>query len=686
MKTVLFLLSLLSFVHAFGQSDSILIEKKIQEVMISATQTSQTINQLPIPGVIISKKEIKEFSASKLFDVIIKQTGIVSVPTRTGTEGLQMQGLDASYTTILIDGFPIIGRSFGTLDLNRISVSDIERIEIIKGPFSSLYGSNALGGVINLISKNDLNDGPLVKTSLKLASHNTTNSSLIYQYKEGSFHISNALDYYKTDGYDLISTDLLSTVNPYSNFTFRSNLQFSLLDNMLLSTNMHYYNQEQINTATDSSLLLQGESNIKEWSFGTSLKYLISSNFSQELEIYKTNYRADEFLNSEDGSLFEDNFFDHSLLQSELKSQFNYKRINSIVGFGMIKEELSRRDFSNNAKQDVNFIYGQLDALAFNKVNIILGSRYDNYTNYSPVFSNKLALGFSLTEKIKINSSVGTGFKTPDFRQKYFDFTNSTIGYIVLGRDVVIDRLGAMQNIQQIVPLLDLSSALKSETSLNINIGLKYHLTKNWSFDLNFFNNKVGDLIEWRLVAKDENNINIYSYFNVNQVETKGLEFNSSYIKTDYWEFKFGYQLLYAYDTELVKDIEQGDSDYYALDPVTLTSIKLNSNDYFGLFNRSRHMGNVKLNYHLNTKTDLNAMITYRSKYALSDSNGNNILDTYDKFIEGYSLCDVGGTYQISSLKSIQMGVKNIFGFTNPEFISNITGRIYYMSFKINFK
>ena len=98
-----------------------------------------------------------------------------------------MQGLDASYTTILIDGFPIIGRSFGALDLNRISVSDIERIEVVKGPSSSLYGSNALGGVINLISKKQIDDGPIINTSLKHASHNTTHSSLIYKYKERNF-------------------------------------------------------------------------------------------------------------------------------------------------------------------------------------------------------------------------------------------------------------------------------------------------------------------------------------------------------------------------------------------------------------------------------------------------------------------------------------------------------------------
>jgi outer membrane receptor for ferrienterochelin and colicins len=186
------------------------------------------------------------------------------------------------------------------------------------------------------------------------------------------------------------------------------------------------------------------------------------------------------------------------------------------------------------------------------------------------------------------------------------------------------------------------------------------------------------------LVAKDENNINIYSYFNVNQVETKGLEFNSTFTKMDKWEIKFGYQLLYAYDTEVKRRFKE--ETIYARDQVTNVSFKLDKDDYFGLFNRSRHMGNIKLNYHLNDKTDLNGLLTYRSKYALSDSNANGFLDTYDQFIDGYSLCDIGITHQINSHRSFQLGVKNIFGFTNPEYISNITGRLYYMSCTINFK
>ena len=71
-----------------------------------------------------------------------------------GGEGVQMQGLDSEYTLVLIDGVPLIGRSAGTLDLSRLSVGNIKQIEIVKGASSSLYGSEALGGVINIITDN----------------------------------------------------------------------------------------------------------------------------------------------------------------------------------------------------------------------------------------------------------------------------------------------------------------------------------------------------------------------------------------------------------------------------------------------------------------------------------------------------------------------------------------------------
>ena len=684
----IFLLIISQLANAQIQQDSILIEREINEVKISVAKTLKSIEDLPIPAKIIDEQEIKAYGASTLEEVINKQSGIIGTTTKTGTEGLQMQGLDASYTSILIDGFPLIGRSFGTLDLNRISLADIESIEIIKGSSSSLYGSHALAGVINIISKKQINDGSNISISLKGASHNTLNPNLTFLFKKSAFQISTTADFYKTEGYDLIESDLLSTVNPYSNYTLRSNLRYAIHEKFLLKTYARYFNQQQINTAKYDNSILEGESTIKEYSAGLTLKHIPNSNCFQHLELYKMNYRTDEFLNTEEEILFDENYFDHDVIQAELGAFSKFKGINTIFGIGTTQEELSRRDFTNTAEQKNLFVYGQLDATAFEKYQIVLGSRYDNYTDYTPVVSNKLALGFPIKQNLHIEGSIGTGFKTPDFRQRFFDFTNTTLGYTVFGREVAFDRLISMQSdgiIQNIlIPISELETVLKPETSLNLNIGVKYNPTKQLLFAANFFKNRIDNLIETQLVANKTNQLPVFSYFNVNQVETKGVECNLSFNPNNNWKLNVGYQLLYAFDTDVLKKFDQ--ETLYARDPETNESVELNNDDYLGLYNRSKHQINVNVSYTVNEKTTLSSRVNYRSKYGLSDSNGNDFLDSYDELIDAYALFDLSIDRQLKENFNIQLGVNNIFGYIYPEYISNISGRIYFIKLNMNLK
>ena len=163
---IIFLLFFSGFLLSQTKNDTISFKSNLKEVVISSTKTSKKLIELPLPATVIGSKEINQFGSVSLKEALVNKTGITTVATRTGTEGIQMQGLDAAYTVILIDGMPVIGRSFGTLDLNRISLSNIERIEIIKGASSSLYGSHALGGVINLITEQNVNSGHQLKQIL----------------------------------------------------------------------------------------------------------------------------------------------------------------------------------------------------------------------------------------------------------------------------------------------------------------------------------------------------------------------------------------------------------------------------------------------------------------------------------------------------------------------------------------
>ena len=92
--------------------------------------------------------------------------GLITVDDFGGVKGIQMQGLDSQYTLILIDNQPIVGRSAGTLDLDRISVGNIQQIEIVRGASSSLYGNEALAGVINIITRKALDQAVLAHKTL----------------------------------------------------------------------------------------------------------------------------------------------------------------------------------------------------------------------------------------------------------------------------------------------------------------------------------------------------------------------------------------------------------------------------------------------------------------------------------------------------------------------------------------
>ena len=156
---------------SYGQQDNDSINNtKLEEVVVTATKTLRQLSTLPLPVNLISNQEITKSNSSRLSDILDDQPGIFIVPDFGGGNGIQIQGLDSQYTLLLIDGSPVIGRQSGTLDLDRISIGNIEQIEIIKGSSSSLYGTDAIGGVVNLITSRT-NDSISADVSYKISSH-----------------------------------------------------------------------------------------------------------------------------------------------------------------------------------------------------------------------------------------------------------------------------------------------------------------------------------------------------------------------------------------------------------------------------------------------------------------------------------------------------------------------------------
>lgn len=192
------------------------------------------IKKVANPITIIDKKTIRMMGSRRLDEVLREQTGMAMVNdlgAGNRSLGIQMQGFSSEYILILINGQPMTGRFNGNFDLSRISVSDIERIEVIKGAASSLYGSEAMGGVINIITRQIVTD-PQATASLQYGTYNTLDATLQGEapFSRGSVNISG--NYYKTDGFN-VNTQYLkegTTSPPYHSVNLQGRGHYKLSD------------------------------------------------------------------------------------------------------------------------------------------------------------------------------------------------------------------------------------------------------------------------------------------------------------------------------------------------------------------------------------------------------------------------------------------------------------------------
>ena len=122
-----------------------------EEITVTATRTDRTLAETVVATEVINREQIESSGASTAADLLETHPGVSTEQSFAGV-AIRLQGLNPEHVLVLIDGQRVIGRKDGAIDLSRYPVDWIERIEIVKGPSSVLYGSDAMGGVINIIS------------------------------------------------------------------------------------------------------------------------------------------------------------------------------------------------------------------------------------------------------------------------------------------------------------------------------------------------------------------------------------------------------------------------------------------------------------------------------------------------------------------------------------------------------
>ncbi|TLP79772.1 TonB-dependent receptor plug domain-containing protein [Maribacter sp. ACAM166] len=652
----------------------------LEEVIVTATRTRRQLSSLPLPVTLIGKKKILQSGSIRLDEILNEQTGIITVTDESGFKGVQIQGIASDYILILMNGVPLVGRSAGNFDLSRLTIGNIKQIEVVKGPSSSLYGSEALGGVINIITEKPTSNVLNGNVSYRIGSYTQQDINLDLKQVFKKFRYGFFANRFSSNGYDRDNDTKGQTVNPFENYTLNGRLYYDFNEKLSLFTSARFYDQKQDAGFPVDSIQYEGDTKEREWNAHARLDHKWNKKLTTAYELYYTNYTAKELLADPiTTAILSDSDFYQKLFRPEIRGSYKFTPIEQsetvgwksgtlTTGLGFQYDELSRTYFDETVQFTSQYLYAQYDFNLIERLNIITGARFDNHSEYSNQFSPKLAMRYKLTNAFAVKASVGYGFKAPDFRQLYFDFTNSAVGYTVLGYNVVFDKLQELDKQNQILDILasedDLNTPLEAESSIGYNIGFAYTEGKS-NVELNFFRNDFKNLIDTRIIARKTNGQNVFSYINFDEIYTTGFEVNSRYKVSDFVHVSTGYQLLYAYDKKKKQDVDDG--QVFIRDPSTSQAVAVSQSDYFGLVNRSRHNANFKVFYDIaSAKTNLNLRLLYRSKYAQFDTNGNGLIDTYDtSFIDGFVTINVAAGKTFYQNFTLQVGANNLLDYTD---------------------
>ncbi|MCC5936859.1 MAG: TonB-dependent receptor [Lunatimonas sp.] len=658
---------------------------QLGEVVVSATRTDRSVEHLPMPVTIIGKNAIQETGGMRLSEVLREQTGLQVVADHGS--GLQIQGLSSDYILILLDGEPLIGRTAGTFDLDRISVSNIERIEILRGPSSSLYGSEAMAGVINIITKSS--DEPVIANlDTRYRSFNTADLSAEVGLNKADWSLYAYYNRYTTDGFDLTPEVVGMTQSPFQANTAQLKLgkKFNKWD---LKVYSRFYLENSENTleiresSTSRLANLTGER--RELNVNPTLSFRPNKHWLLTLRGMSSIFETAMLTSfQEDHSVLDNQDFRQYYHRSELQldHQLTSKQLLTI-GMGHLMESVNATRYDETNRFDAGYLFLQHQWDPTDRWNIVSGLRADIHSQYGQQLSPKVAGMYAFSKRFRWQASVGAGFKAPDFRQLLLNFNNASSGYYVFGANMVQEglvRLQAQGLVQQILIDPGQFGTLEAERSQAVNTGFRWNITNDLLVTGNFFLNHITNLIETAPVARLTSGQNAFSYFNVASVVTRGAEIDWTYRITENLQISMGYVFLDARDREVVERISNG--EIFKRDGQNRTQ-RVHRGDYGGLFNRSRHSGNLKVTYR-EPASGINFALRaiYRGKFGFGDVNGNLILDDPKEYARGLASWNLTLSKTLVNSLMLEAGgynllnQLNLFDPTNP-------GRVFFVGAKI---
>ncbi|GBD07043.1 Colicin I receptor [bacterium HR21] len=604
--------------------------------------------------------------------------------------GIQLMGLEPAYTLVLLNGQPLTGRVAGVLDLRRIPLGNVERIEIVKGPMSSLYGSAALGGVVNILTPRPHNGW---EGQLQLQHTTRAGSELHARLGYGNHQLSGLLYgfVHHADPFEVVQ-DTLSF--PYAGI-MASALQASAwwhplplwelrLDGRLFQSRTRGAFAESFG---GQLAVNEGAFQQREWSAAATLAWT-SRRARLQVGAFGNQYQElYDWVVPQNGSTRDD--FRQRLgrfwAQYDLLWNIRYR---FTAGAELLLEDVLGTRYPEQPFVRTVAAFTQWEGTPYEWLSYALSLRWDGTSAYGGHWNPKAA--FLLrpwgNRAVQFRFSFGTGFRAPDFRQLFVRFTNRLqgAGYALLGaRQLGLELEPERSRAGDASVLLLLDDCLRLAP-----------WAREWTLEVRLFANWVRNLIEPFYVGRQDG-LDIYSYRNLARIATRGVEVTLRGIVElpGRWQLqaRAAYQFLDAVDLDVLDAIAAGTAG--TQDPTTGRFQPLRRSDYGGLWGRSRHSlaGLLQLHY-LPTGTALSLRLQHRSRFGdeALDRNGiavlsppRRVLDRPEEYVAGFWNLSGWLVQQWRfppTVLWLSVGVRNALNVLRPRFLPHLVGRQWFIT------
>ncbi len=527
-------------------------------VVVTGTRTEKTVLESPVRTEVVTRQEIEKTHARDLKEALEDVPGLLLKPNQKTGFVAWLQGLDANRVLVVVDGEPISASTGSSVDLTQIGSMDIERIEIVKGATSALYGSSAMGGVVNIITRKPpkqmtyqltMDGGSYAEKNLsaKKAEINTRRLAANLAMRNKNLSMKINADLREKKGYRLNPNSFRSEgeAGTKTNIGLRMGWMPNEKTEIFLSP--RYYNEDinnnvlsaftpgvgyikkkknEIATRASATLgavrKLENDGRFRAWLFRENWQDVTQQDVISTPEV--DQQRTAKINLSRAEMQWDKPWGDNHVFTAGLV--LRTEGLNQYVGTSIQKRVVEVDDEKKNSAE----AYFQDDIFIGDKWEVVPGIRLQNDSRFGFYAAPKINVMYTpewftnITTNMRVG--VGRGYRSPDLKEQYYVFDHSQLGYMVLG-----------------------CVCVKPESSDSYQVGFELAQQGKFRTDITLFKNKITNLIDTRLNPEKtaQTGLRIFEYDNFARAMTQGVELSGNFYLGDF-NAKGGYTFLDSED------------------------------------------------------------------------------------------------------------------------------------------